>query len=199
MKNFERREPGAQPEKEDVPGGDQAEDAIIEFIGDVFACVKYVKQTKKWGENDINGVDGVVALEDEDGNEYLLALEASGPDAERRRVKTAQQKREPLVYIKEERDDSGSVLIEATDKKIPRLRIGYNLSYVLALAHEAREKNLRMAENMNKNNRRKELVKLKQNIIESFFRQIDQLRNDSEFVREIRSLEEIFKEEMEVV
>lgn len=193
------REPSAQPEAEDVSGGDQAEEAILEFVGDVFACVKYVKQTKKWGENDINGVDGVVAIEDEEGNEYLLALEASGPDAERRRKKTAQQKREPLVYIEEEKDDNGNMLVEARNGKIPRLRIGYNLNYILALAHEAKDKGMRMAENMNKSDRRKELVKLKRNIIESFFSQIDQLRSDYEFIKAIKPLEEIFEEEMEVV
>ncbi len=198
MKNFER-EPIAQSEAEDVSGGDQAEDAILEFVGDVFACVKYVKQTKKWGENDKNGIDGVVAIEDDDGNEYLLALEASGPDTERMRTKTAQQKREPLIYVREERDDDSNILVEATDKKIPRLRMGYNLNYVLSLAHEAKERHLRMAENMNKNNRRKELVKLKQNIIESFFKQIEQLKNDYEFTKAIEPIREILEEELEVV
>lgn len=198
MINIER-EPSIQPETEDVPGGDQAEEAILEFVGDVFACVKYVKQTKKWGENDKNGIDGVVAIEDEEGNEYLLALEASGPDAERRRKKTAQQKREPLVLIEEEKDENGNILVQATNTKIPRLRIGYNLGYILDLAHEAKDKGMRMAENMNKNNRRKELVKLKQNILKSFFAQIDQLRSDTEFIKAIKPLEEIFEEEMEVV
>lgn len=175
--------------------GDEGEEAYLEFLGDVFGSVKWVKQTEKWGKNDEHGIDGVACLENDDGKEFLLALEPSGARGKRRGEKRDQQKREPMVQVLEERDKDGNITIEATKGKIPRLRIGYNLDYILALVHEAKEKGLKMSQNMQQN-RKKELIRMKRNILDSFEMQIQQ-QNDYEFRQAIQPIREIFDSERE--
>ena len=191
MKNIES---GENHTEEKAPG-DEVEEEILGFFGEVFGSVKYVQQTKKWGENDRLGIDGVIALENDDGQEFLLALETSGPDEERRKEKTRQQKREPMVYVLEEKDENGNIIIGAIKNKIPRLRIGYNLNYILTLVHEAKDKGMKMSHNMQQNHR-KELMQIKKNILDSFEKQIE-AQTDYEFRQAIKPIELIFESEKE--